>query len=89
MAEFSVGDAVISLCGHDAGDLLIVTETDGDYAVVCDGKRRKADKRKRKKNRHLQATGLHTDLINNVPQYAVDANIRREIKRLEKLIQRR
>ncbi len=86
MAKFSVGDMVVSLCGHDAGSLFIVTGTDGSFVTVADGKTRKVSKKKRKNIRHLRATGLHTDLINNVPQYAVDANIRREIKRLGELM---
>ena len=86
MTEISVGDMVVSLCGHDAGEYFIVIGTDMNYVTICDGHNRKADKKKKKKIKHIQPTGLHTDLINNVPQYAVDANIRREIKRLKKLI---
>lgn len=85
----SAGDLVISLCGHDKDDLLIVLRTDGVYATVCDGKRRKAEKNKKKKIKHIQATGLSTDLIDRVPQYAIDATVRREIKRLKELQEER
>lgn len=87
MARISAGDLVISLCGHDKDDLLIVLQTDGVYATVCDGKRRKAEKNKKKKIKHIRATGLNTDLIDKVPQYAVDATVRREIKRLSGLLE--
>lgn len=83
---FKIGDMVVSLCGHDKGDYLIVIEADDNFVTVCDGKRRKAANKKLKKNKHVQATGLHSDLINTLPQYAVDANVRREIKRLRELI---
>lgn len=87
MCEHIVGDLVISLCGHDRGSYLIVTEVNGDFVTVCDGKRRKNAGKKQKRKKHVQATGLHSDLINNtLPQYAVDSNIRREIKRLRGLI---
>lgn len=83
---YKVGDLVISLCGHDKGSYLIIIEEDGDFVTVCDGKRRKAACKKRKKKKHVQPTGMHSDLINTLPQHAVDSNIRREIKRLKELI---
>lgn len=86
MAEFSAGDLVVSLCGHDKGELFIVLSADNGYVTICDGKRRKAAKNKRKKNKHIQATGLNTDLINNAEPHAVDAIVRREIKRMAELI---
>ena len=82
----SAGDLVISLCGHDKGDLFIVLSLQGEYVTICDGKRRKAEKNKRKKIKHIQPTGLNTDLIDSVPTHSVDAAVRREIKRLKKLI---
>ncbi len=86
MYRSAIGDLVVSLCGHDKGSYLIVIEDDGNFVTVCDGKRRKAANKKRKKKKHVQPTGLHSDLINTLPQYAVDANVRREIKRLRELI---
>ena len=86
MAQVLVGDMVVSLCGHDKGDYFIVIGVEDNYAVVCDGKRRLAAKNKRKKIKHISQSGLRSELINNVPPYAVDANVRREIKRLRELI---
>lgn len=86
MSEISVGDMVVSLCGHDVGGYFIVMEVDGKFVTVCDGHNRKAVKKKKKSIKHVMPTGQHTELIKNVPQYAVDANIRREIKRLKQLI---
>lgn len=78
-----VGDMVVSCMGHDKGDFFIVIEVDENYVTICDGKTRKAIKKKKKKVKHIKSTGYRTDLLNNIPQYAVDANIRREIKRLK------
>ena len=80
---FKKGDYVISLCGHDKDSVFVVIDAEQNYVIVCDGKRRKAEKRKRKKFRHVRFLGRHTDVIDNVPCYAVDANVRREIKRLK------
>ncbi len=86
MAQIMVGDMVVSLCGHDKGDYFIVIGTDGDRVVICDGKRRKNNKKKTKKNKHVSPTGLSSKIINNLPPFAVDANVRREIKRLRELL---
>lgn len=86
MTGFSVGDMVVSLCGHDKGELLIVIAAEDNFVTVCDGKRRKADKKKRKKLKHVRFTGLHSDLIEGAALYALDAAARREIKRLAELI---
>lgn len=77
------GDFVISLCGHDKDSIFVVLDTEQNYAIVCDGKNRKASKRKRKKFSHICFLKQHTDIIDRVPSYAVDANVRREIKRLK------
>ncbi len=83
---FKAGDLVKSLCGHDKGEYFIVLEAENGMVMICDGKRRKAHNKKMKKNKHVEATGFHSDLINNLPLFAVDANVRREIKRLTNLI---
>ncbi len=86
MTKFSVGDMVMSLCGHDKGRYLIVIAVDGDRVIVCDGKARSAEANKKKKIKHVKFLGLHSDLINNLQPYEVDAKVRREIKRLRELI---
>lgn len=83
---FAVGDLVVSLKGHDEGRLFIITAIEDGRAVISDGKLRKTADKKTKNFKHIKPTGLNTDLINKVPQYAADANIRREIKRLKTMI---
>jgi len=49
-----VTDVVVSLNGRDEGKRFIVIGSDGDYSLLADGKGRRAEKPKRKKNKHLQ-----------------------------------
>ncbi len=52
------GDIVISLAGHDAGKAFIVTAVMGDgFALIADGKSRKAESPKLKRIKHLRAVG--------------------------------
>lgn len=53
-SEIRRGSVVRSLCGHDAGTLLVVAEVDEAYAVLLDGKRRPIARPKRKKIKHTQ-----------------------------------
>lgn len=47
------GDIVISRNGRDEGKRFLVIGLDGEYSLLADGKGRKAEKPKRKKNKHL------------------------------------
>lgn len=50
------GIVVRSAAGHDKGDFFTVLQTDGLYAIICDGKRRSLEKPKKKKLKHLFIT---------------------------------
>jgi len=50
----NVSDIVISLNGRDAGKRFVVIGTDGEYSMIADGKGRRYEKPKRKKNKHLK-----------------------------------
>jgi len=50
----NAADIVISLNGRDAGKRFIVIDTDGEYSLIADGKGRRFEKPKRKKNKHLK-----------------------------------
>jgi len=56
-ASKNVSDVVISLNGRDAGRRFIVIGTDAEYSLIADGKGRKLEKPKRKKNKHLMLDG--------------------------------
>ena len=53
----NVSDIVISLNGRDAGKRFIVIGTDAEYSLIADGKGRRFEKPKRKKNKHLRLEG--------------------------------
>ena len=43
-----------SLAGHDAGQVFVITEADGAYVYLSDGRTRTADRPKKKKKKHVQ-----------------------------------
>ena len=47
-------DVVISLNGRDEGKRFLVIETEDEYSFLADGKGRRVEKPKRKKNKHLK-----------------------------------
>ena len=55
--EVQRGQIMRSLAGHDKGDLQVVLETEGVFAYMADGKRRKLEAPKKKKLMHLAPTG--------------------------------
>jgi len=59
----NIADIVISINGRDAGKRFIVIETDGEYSLIADGKGRRFEKPKRKKNKHLRYETKADDLI--------------------------
>ena len=52
--EINKSDIVVSTAGRDRGKLFFVLETDGEYALIADGKGRRILKPKRKKMKHLR-----------------------------------
>jgi len=59
----NVSDIVISINGRDAGKRFIVIETDAEYSMIADGKGRRYEKPKRKKNKHLRLEDKADSLI--------------------------
>jgi len=52
--EISKADIVISINGRDADKRFLVVEIQDEYAMIADGKGRRLEKPKRKKNKHLK-----------------------------------
>ena len=50
----ALADIVISLNGRDKNKYFIVIETRDEYSLIADGKGRRIDKPKLKKNKHLK-----------------------------------
>ncbi len=51
--DIAKSNIVKSIAGRDAGDLFFVLETQGDFLLLADGKRRKVEAPKRKRRKHV------------------------------------
>ena len=49
-----IADVVISINGRDEGKRFLVIGSEDDYSLIADGKGRRVEKPKRKKNKHLK-----------------------------------
>ena len=49
MDRYRAGMLARSLAGHDAGQVFVITEADGAYVYLSDGRTRTADRPKKKK----------------------------------------
>ena len=56
-------DVVISLNGRDEGKRFLIVETQEYYSLLADGKGRRLEKPKRKKNKHVMLEGKADDQI--------------------------
>ena len=56
--DLKVGQVVISVAGHDKGDLLMIAGFEKTQVLVCDGKHRLLEKPKCKNPKHLEATEM-------------------------------
>ena len=64
MASLQPGQVVYSTAGRDEGRIFIVLSIiDDNYVYISDGDLRKVDKPKKKKVKHLKATGIVADSI--------------------------
>ena len=52
--KIDVADIVRSLNGRDEGKRFLVVGTQDEYSLIADGKGRRAENPKRKKNKHLR-----------------------------------
>ena len=52
--KIEIADVVISLNGRDKGKRFLVIGTDDEYSLLADGKGRRVEKPKRKKNKHIK-----------------------------------
>ena len=52
--DFKVGQVVLSLAGHDKGELLVVAGTENKKVLICDGKGRGLQNPKHKNPKHIE-----------------------------------
>lgn len=55
--KFCKGELVVCTAGREKDRLMCVTEFDGKYVYVCDGKERTLNNPKRKNPKHVVKTG--------------------------------
>ena len=55
--DIARSDVVRSAAGRDKGELFFVLETRGDFLLLADGRRRRVERPKRKKRKHVEAAG--------------------------------
>ncbi|MDR0405206.1 MAG: KOW domain-containing RNA-binding protein [Clostridiales bacterium] len=80
--EVFPGDIVCSKAGRDKSGYFVVMAAEGEYARICDGRRRKTDKPKRKKLKHLRLGAGHSDYIENKlrnGEKVTNSELRREL----------
>jgi len=58
-----IADIVISVNGRDAGKRFLVIGTENGYSLIADGKGRRYEKPKKKKNKHLKSEDSATGNI--------------------------
>ena len=69
--DLCIGQVVRNLSGRDTGRLFfIVKVVDDEYVLISDGKKRKLEKPKLKKVKHLQKY----DIINNAVKDMIESN---------------
>ncbi|GAA0866316.1 KOW domain-containing RNA-binding protein [Paraclostridium tenue] len=69
--DICIGQVVRNTSGRDTGRLFfIVKVVDDEYVLISDGKKRKLEKPKLKKVKHLQKY----DIINNVVKDMIESN---------------
>ena len=51
--DIAKSNIVKSIAGRDAGDLFFVLDTEGDFLLLADGKRRRVESPKRKRRKHV------------------------------------
>ena len=56
-------DVVISLNGRDKGKRFLIVGTQDDYSMLADGKGRRFEKPKCKKNKHIMLEGKANDRV--------------------------
>lgn len=80
-----IGDVVISEKGRYDGQRFFVVEEKDGFVYLCDGKKRKIDRPKKKRITHVRETGessiaVKERLCGN--RNAIDALMRKELKRI-------
>ena len=74
------GQVVISKCGRDKGLAMVVTDIQGEYLLLVDGKLRILARPKKKKLKHVQPTHYKVEMTPICGRTLQDADIRRGLR---------
>lgn len=77
-----IGRLVVSKAGHDKGRVLCVVDCNGEYLLLADGRKRMAEKPKRKKLKHVELINVAA-YSGSVRNKAIHAYIRDAVKLVE------
>lgn len=75
-----IGELVRAEAGRDRGGYFLVVGRKEGYLWLCDGKRRRVNQPKRKKEKHTTGTGLVCRWMEGQPERINNASVRRELK---------
>ena len=85
MEQLVPGQVVFSKRGRDRGTAYIVVkvfaESGKEYALLADGKRRPAEKPKKKKSAHIQPTNMLVSFEDGGDAGALNAYLRKALKK--------
>jgi len=78
------GQIVISKQGRDKGYAMVILTMDREYVYLADGNRRRLEKPKKKKIKHIQITNTIVDLNPPCGRALQDADIRKFLANFNK-----
>ena len=87
--DISRSDVVLSMAGHDKGMLFFVLDTDGVYVSLANGKERKVEKPKRKKEKHVRKLPRPDSSLTakiRSGEHILNSELRRELAALSQTI---
>ena len=82
IVEVVPGDIVLSAAGRDKDNFFVVMTVSENYAYLCDGRKRKTDRQKLKKLKHLKTGIGHSEYIARkiaAGEKVTNAELRREL----------
>lgn len=81
MKEWKSELLAVSRAGHDKGTVYLVLDADDVYFWLADGKRRKLENPKKKKQMHVQVIRhLPSELLAQMQSVTLDAHVRKILK---------
>ena len=87
--EANPGDIVYSKAGRDKLSYFVIMSVEGDYAKICDGRKRKIDRPKLKKLKHLRLEAGHSEYVAkklSSGEKVTNAELRRALNEFETAI---